>query len=265
MEKTKKEILFCKIFFAITFILSCFTMNSDKLPGYFHSGGNVIIFSRYIFIIICVFVASILNRNNLDFLKKFVPCSTITISAIVVFDYYITQFSGSQFLYRVWWIASVFIANATVFIAITLFGKGDYKGFYKGFWFGFIPIYLFLFGLCFFRTPFGNDASTNFVIGNGTFLMLKAFVNNIHVSFEAPLIFFGNLLVMIPIPFIISIIFKRINSFGILIIGLIIPFIIEAYQYFFKCGNTDIDDIILNIFGFIVGFIIYSVIKKKRL
>lgn len=265
MKNTKAEVMFCKILFAVTFILSCLTMNSDHLSGYFSSGGNAVIFTRYALIIMFVFIASIINRNRLDYLSRLVPCSTVIITALLIFDYYVTKISGSQFLYSVWWIGAIFIANATVFITITLFGKNGYKAFYNRFWIGFTPIYLFLIKLCFFRAPFGSEKSLNLELGNGTFLMLKAFLNNFHVSFEAPLIFFGNLLIFIPVPFILSVIFKKIKEYQLVIIGILIPFVIEGYQYFFECGNTDIDDIVLNIGGFVIGYIIYRIIKKTRL
>lgn len=265
MTKEKYRDSFEKIFFAITFILSCFTMNSDRLNGYFKSGGNVIILTRYFLIIIFILIATLMNREKLNFLKRFVPCSTAVITAILIFDYYVTKISGSQFLYRVWWIGAVFITNAVVFLVITIFGKGDYKGFFKSFWIGFTPIYLFLLILCFARQPFAHIDSINLKIGQGTFLMLESFLNDINVSFEAPLIFFGNLLILIPIPFILSAFFNRINDKIIFAIGMIIPFIIEGYQYFFKCGDTDIDDIILNASGFIIGYAIYILIKKTRL
>ena len=91
--------------------------------------------------------------------------------------------------------------------------------------------------------------------------MLKAYLNSPFHDFEPPLIFFGNLLVFIPLPFILSTLFKNISPRWMLAIGGAIPPLIEAYQMVFECGDTDIDDIILNWAGFLIGFIIYKLIS----
>lgn len=258
-------ILVKRLFFSITFILSCFTMNSDKVHGYNHSQGFWFIVFRMVMIFCFVFIATMINRFDYKYFEKFVPTVLIVTTGILIFDYYVTQISGSQFLYRVWWIAYIFVASFSYFCAITIRTNDEYSKVYKTFWLGFTPIYLFLTYLCFMRSPFKNVTSTNFKLGNGTFLMLKALIMNPHIDFEPPLIFFGNLLVFVPIAFILSALFKKIKGQYIFIIGLVIPIIIEGYQYLFQCGDTDIDDIVLNWTGFIMGFILYIIIKKKHL
>lgn len=253
------------ILFYVSFALSCFTMNSDRLNGYCRAQGNVFIFFRYAMIFLFVFAGVIINRKQIDKIIKFIPIATIVSTGILIFDYYVTQISGSQFLYRVWWIGSIFVANAGVFLATTIIAKGErYKKFFKSFWIGFSPIYFFLLFLCFARKP-SNNLTINLEIGQGTFLMLKAFLQDIHISFEAPLIFFGNLLVFIPLPFIIKAFFDKVKVGYILIIGLLLPILIESYQYAFKCGNVDVDDVILNQLGFIIGFALLWIIRRNRL
>lgn len=253
------------ILFYISFALSCLTMNSDKLNGYCKAQGNVFIFFRYAMIFLFVFTGIIINKKQIEKIIKFIPIATIISTVILIFDYYVTQISGSQFLYRVWWIGSIFVASAGVFLATTIILKGEkYERFFKSFWIGFSPIYLFLLFLCFARKP-SNDLSINLEIGQGTFLMLKAFLHNIHISFEAPLIFFGNLLVFIPLPFIIKAFFGKAKLGFILPIGLILPILIESYQYVFKCGHVDVDDVILNQLGFLIGFALLWIIRKNRL
>lgn len=261
-DKSKHNIV-CFIFFALTFILSCCTMNSDKVGGYLHDGGNVIIITKYTLIFVFTLFASLINKNNVKLISKFILIASWIITAIIIFDYYVTQISGSQFLFRVWWIGSVFVAQAAVFIGITAIKPKEYNKFFKRFWVGFLPNYLFLTGLCFIRAPYTSELSVNLQIGNGTFVMLKAFLNDIHVSFEAPLIFFGNLAIFIPISFILYSIFKNIKDWVICSIGILIPILIEGYQYIFKCGNVDIDDLILNWAGFLIGFLIYKIVRKR--
>jgi glycopeptide antibiotics resistance protein len=166
----------------------------------------------------------------------------------------VTNLSGSQFLFRVWWIASIFTAEGTLFLSVLINkpSKKDYALFYKKFWYGFTPLYLFVLIICFLRFP-STTRTINVIPGSGTFLMLKAFINNVNVSFEAPLIFFGNLLIFVPLPFILSAFFKKLKPYQIILIGIIFPILVESYQYIFRCGDVDVDDLILNWIGFFIG------------
>ena len=73
---------------------------------------------------------------------------------------------------------------------------------------------------------------------------------------------FGNLLVFMPLEYFLIELFKvkkfHINfilSFGIILL-------IELFQYVFKVGVLDIDDLILCTFGMMIFYIIYTRIKK---
>ena len=50
-----------------------------------------------------------------------------------------------------------------------------------------------------------------------------------------------------------------------MMIGFITPLFVEAYQMIFKCGQVDIDDIVLNFGGFLIAFIVYIAIYKHKL
>jgi glycopeptide antibiotics resistance protein len=49
--------------------------------------------------------------------------------------------------------------------------------------------------------------------------------------------------------------------FGI-IIPVLISFACEVFQYIFVCGDADIDDIIANTLGAIIGVVLYKLIVK---
>ena len=73
---------------------------------------------------------------------------------------------------------------------------------------------------------------------------------------------FGNLIVFMPLEYFLIELFKVkkflvnfILSFGIILL-------IELFQYVFKVGVLDIDDLILCTFGMIIFYIIYTRIKK---
>ena len=261
-ETTKTKLK--EALFGIAFILSCFTMNSDHLGGYWKSGGMPKIMLRYILIFAFLTVLTIINKANFSFISKFVKYTLWAITPLVIFDYYVTEFSGGQFLYRVWWISYIIVASGTVFLSATIIKPKKYKVFYYDFWQGFIPIYLFTLYICFLRTPF-TSLTTNYKLGNGTFLMLKAIIKNPHIDFEPYLIFVGNVIIFLPLPFILSALFKKIKPYQLALIGFAVPFIVEGYQYFLKCGDVDIDDVILNWLGFVIGLFIQQIIKKRLL
>lgn len=256
-----------KLFFALTLIFSCFTMNSDHIKGYMSSQGTPFIIFRLVLIFCFMLIATLICRDEIKFISRFEPIAVNVITAILIFDYYVTQISGSQFLFRVWWMASIFMAELTLFVTLSLSknSKADYKDFNKRFWIGFLPLYIFILILCFARSPLENRLSINMHLGQGTIQMLIAFLNNINVSFEAPLIFFGNLFIFLPVSFILKAIFDKIKPLTVVIVGTAIPFLIEGYQYIFSCGDVDIDDIVLNLAGFYIGLILSTILYKKKI
>ena len=253
-----------KILFALVFVLSCLTMNSSEFKGYNGSHGTAFMFFKFAMIIIFVFWASLENLQNTEFVSKTVNITLMIVTPVLIFDYYVTQISGNQFLFRVWWIAYIMVASATVFLVLTLFKAHNYDKFYYSFWKCFTPIYVFTLYIGFLRTP-NTRFSYNLKPGNGTFLMLKAILKNPNIDFEPYLLFFGNVIIFLPLPFILSAFFKKIKPYQQSLIGLIAPFLAEGYQLVFKCGDVDIDDIILNWFGYFIGMILYLIIKKRLL
>ena len=253
-----------KIAFAIAFILSCFNMNSNHLSGYLGGHGTKFLIFKFSAVIIFMIILTCINKSNIAFISKLVKITLWTMTPVVIFDYFVTKFSGSQFLIKVWWLAFIVVACATVFLTITFLKPKDYNAFYYDFWKGLTPIYIFTLILCFIRIP-GSGVSANLKLGNGTFLLLKTLIEHPDVDTEIHIIFFGNILVFLPLSFVISSFIKKIKPYQLSIIGLIAPFIAEGYQYFLKCGDVDIDDIVLNWLGYFIGMGIYYIIKKRLL
>ncbi len=261
-EEKKNKIK--QLLFIVVFTLSCLTMNSSEFNGYNGSHGTAFLFFKFAIIILLVIWATLENIKNVLFISKTVNITLLVITPIVVFDYYVTQISGNQFLYRVWWIAFIITASATVFLTLTVAKADNYSRFYYSFWKCATPIYIFTLIICFLRIP-NNGLTTNFKLGNGTFIILKRIIENPNINFEPYLIFFGNIIIFVPLPFIISAFFRKLKPYHLAIIGIAVPFIAEGYQYIFKCGDVDIDDIILNWFGFFIGLTIQQIIKKRLL
>jgi len=73
---------------------------------------------------------------------------------------------------------------------------------------------------------------------------------------------FGNVLLFIPIGLLIPFMIKR-NHKGLitLVIGFFMTLNIEVIQHFFGLGVFDVDDILLNILGVALGYVLYKAMK----
>lgn len=71
----------------------------------------------------------------------------------------------------------------------------------------------------------------------------------------------GNMLLFVPIGFMLLLLW-RISKKKALVIGFSISLFVEICQLFFPRG-TDIDDLILNSLGTLVGVILYTLVSKK--
>lgn len=259
LSKTKRAI------FVPIYLLSCLTMSSDRLSGYWGDNGTVAVLLKFIAVFTSVFVVGMINRDAPVYLAKVHKWVIAAVSVLIVADILFFNISGSVYLRRIIWIAYVFAAETALYLSVSTAPESDEKDiFYSEFWKWFSPLYVFTFLICFVRAPF-SVRTINLIPLNGTFLMLKAFVKNINVSFEAPILFFGNLLIFAPLPFVLKRIFGNITNKQIIAVGILTPFFVEGYQYLFKCGDVDIDDIIFNIAGFLIGYLIFNKHQKRAL
>ncbi len=75
----------------------------------------------------------------------------------------------------------------------------------------------------------------------------------------------GNIILFTPLGFLLPLIFVKINKLPqIIIIALIFSFSIETTQIMFGLGSWDIDDIILNTMGAVIGFWIHAKIAQSH-
>jgi colanic acid biosynthesis glycosyl transferase WcaI len=78
---------------------------------------------------------------------------------------------------------------------------------------------------------------------------------------------FGNVLLFIPLPFILKIYLKVYKFSTVLLISVSLSVAIEFLQYIFKVGVADIDDVILNTVGACAGYFVisFSIRAQNRL
>jgi glycopeptide antibiotics resistance protein len=71
---------------------------------------------------------------------------------------------------------------------------------------------------------------------------------------------YGNILIFIPFGFVLPILFRRFRN-PLLSIGLVffLSLLVESIQRVFRIGQFDVDDIILNATGGIIGFVAFVI------
>ncbi|WP_413305597.1 VanZ family protein [Bacillus sp. 1P10SD] len=69
----------------------------------------------------------------------------------------------------------------------------------------------------------------------------------------------GNILIFVPLGILLPILFKKYRSFAKLLISVVgMTFAIEIGQFFLQIGQFDIDDVILNVIGALIGFAFFK-------
>lgn len=73
----------------------------------------------------------------------------------------------------------------------------------------------------------------------------------------------GNIFAFSPLGFFLPLLFKKCNRLkNTVLVSFIISLLIEVIQWIFSIGACDIDDIILNVFGSLLGFLLYYFLRN---
>jgi glycopeptide antibiotics resistance protein len=66
----------------------------------------------------------------------------------------------------------------------------------------------------------------------------------------------GNLMIFLPLGYMTALLFPSMRKLHkILVLSIAFSLSIEFFQFVFACGSTDIDDVILNTLGGMIGFL----------
>jgi len=106
------------------------------------------------------------------------------------------------------------------------------------------------------------------VSGKANFVPFKTilpYLLGAHGWFIAFINLAGNIALFIPVGFLIPLIYRKMTWQKSLIFGLILTFIIETTQTVFHIGIFDIDDIILNALGVMIGYWIFVIFTKRSI
>lgn len=69
---------------------------------------------------------------------------------------------------------------------------------------------------------------------------------------------FGNLLLFVPVAFVVRFLFPRTKNWQVILFGFLLSVSIEVLQYVFEVGYSEIDDVIVNTLGTILGLCLYK-------
>ncbi|MCD4761874.1 VanZ family protein [bacterium] len=72
----------------------------------------------------------------------------------------------------------------------------------------------------------------------------------------------GNIVVLVPLGFLLAAMYQRLKWNRALLAGLFTGVVLELLQVIFKSGVFDIDDIILNFLGVIIGYLVFIFLVK---
>ena len=76
---------------------------------------------------------------------------------------------------------------------------------------------------------------------------------------------FGNVLIFVPVGILLPIVHRASRNIGIMLLNAFLLIVgIEVFQLFSNFGAFDVDDIILNCFGALIGWFIYQIIKPGQ-
>lgn len=142
---------------------------------------------------------------------------------------------------------------------------GSFAGFVRDFFAGYTVLCVFLFVLMFFVIREYNlvICIQNFVPFKGEIGEFIAGVKNGFDSYMPFLRTIGNVLFFSSISLMLCTLIPKQKTLFAVVVPFLISLFVEAYQYISKCGDTDIDDVILNTLGAFIGILIYQLLFKK--
>lgn len=255
-----KNLNFRYFLFTVTYSLSCFTVSTDRAGGYFSCKTTEFLLFKFFLIFFFVLFMTLINKENLKRILDFISVFLNFVLVMFVFDHYVTNFSGSKYYCRMWWLSAIFIVQAAFYIGMSVLKPVDFYTLAKKFWLSFLPIYLMTFLIIFIRKP-NSYLTINTKAGSGILNQIEYIKNNFSNTW--PIFnYVGNVVFFVPVPFLVKNMISKIKDYRILIISAVLPFAVEGYQYIFKCGSVDIDDIILNETGILIGFLIFLLEKR---
>lgn len=77
---------------------------------------------------------------------------------------------------------------------------------------------------------------------------------------------FGNVLIFVPFGFFEALASRNSSFWTIMLDGFLVSLLVEVFQFVAKVGRFDVDDLILNTSGVVIGYIIFlicNIVRRK--
>ena len=75
----------------------------------------------------------------------------------------------------------------------------------------------------------------------------------------------GNVIMFVPLGFFVPCIWSRLRKFGLHLLAMVLIIVaIELVQLFTLLGSCDVDDLLLNLVGTTMGFVLWKLWKRAR-
>ena len=99
-------------------------------------------------------------------------------------------------------------------------------------------------------------------------LNLALFVDLVRIYKNAGLwqflrLFLGNIGWFVPFGFLLPILLKRVSFGKVVVMGFLFSLSIETMQFIFRKGVAELDDLILNVLGAVIGYLGYKLLAEK--
>ncbi|MBN8194230.1 VanZ family protein [Bacillus sp. NTK074B] len=120
------------------------------------------------------------------------------------------------------------------------------------------------FGMNHLRTINYEEVNNNFV----PLKTLIGYVFNIdHYNFDTWFYnTFGIVILFMPLGFLLPKVFSNLNTLkNVLFFALVLSLCIEVFQFLTKLGVLDVDDVILNLIGAALGYLIFKIQIKSKI
>lgn len=265
METTRAYKLTSRIlYFVSIFFITVFFADGFYGPFYYNRK------YRTVKILLCIIVPAVTLRFNTIAEKslKFIGKSTAVIMSCFIAGFLlfniikVPPFSFKE-MASLFHIAYALMCLFSVLFFATLFSglekAEDYNAFYNDFFLGYVPVLILIYYLLYFnyRNP-DMVYSVNLIPFKGE--IKSVFENSTELSILRTV---GNIAYYSTIALTVSRFVKKHTA----LISFLIPFLLclltESAQGLFSIGSTDIDDVILNSAGALVGALIYKFIIEK--
>ncbi len=221
-------------------------------------------------------------KNSMKILGVSLSLVTIFITGCAIYNQVIaqleTQFRTGGWIYQFYYDRPLIVAIvwSSAFLSITFLRiclpirltddhfASDYKKFISYSTKGFFVFYgaFLIYGFVLVRLSFsgGDTAGYNFI----PFNTIMTYASDSGYMYEGLIYFIGNICCLMPIGFFLKVFKPQTKRSTIIWLPILISVLIELSQILLKAGDCDIDDVILNSFGFYIGALFKEGCDKLR-